>query len=516
MKGNSSGPGRGGPRPGQSRRRRPTEAWLFAAPTVDELSFVQKSRLVTKFAVIGGLCAVLFSVYFLLVLGSAAGSVALLLSALAVGAAPLIVWQTRSLRIAGNLLAATLLGISVFITYLRGGLPVTSMFYLALIPLVVRYLIGSRSAWAWTSLCVTVVLAFYLRILWGFPAEPLIEATPSQLLALDFLGVIGLIALIHVLVSAYDESKRRSAERERQKVTDRLRQARRLESIGRLASGVAHDFNNLLTVIFGGVDHILQVAADNAAVVEAAREIEAAGDSAAELTRQLLLFSREEEGEPEVLDVGSAVTGTYALLSRSMRDEIKVELKLGQGLWPTRIDRGQLEQVLLNLTVNASDAMPAGGTLTIETSNVHLNDRFEAWREGVEPGRFVVITVIDDGTGMPPEVLEHLFEPFFTTKEKERGTGLGLATVYGIVKKACGAIWVESVVGKGTAFRVYLPAAGDALTEQPDARPESSQRSASDGTPLIRKVLTDSSARIEVRQTLDAGSGEPNEDLPSE
>ncbi len=497
MKANASGSDRGEPGSRQQElAKQPTESWLFTAPNADALSFAQKSRLVKQFALVGVVSAVVFSVYFGLAVGSAAGTAVILIGGLVVASTPSIVRRTGSLRFSGHLLAAALMGVSCFITVLRGGLPVSSIFYLAPIPLIVRYLIGARAAWVWTSLCVAVVLGFCLRYMLGFPLESLIEADASELLALDFLGVIGLIALVHTLASAYDESKRRSAERQRQKVVDRLRQATRLESIGRLASGLAHDFNNLLTVILSRVTSIAQEDIDNPEVVEIFRDIETAALSAGDLTRQLLLFNREEEGESEILDIGSVVADTCALLARSMRDEVEVEIAVDQDLWSSRIDRGKLEQVLLNLMVNASDAMQGGGTLTIGAANVHLNDRLDAWREGVEPGRYVVLTVTDDGTGMPPEVRERLFDPFFTTKEKGYGTGLGLASVYGIVKKAGGVIWVESEVGKGSRFEVYLPAADGVPA------PEVSTKNRPRGDETILIVENDDGVRAVARQIL--------------
>jgi signal transduction histidine kinase len=259
-------------------------------------------------------------------------------------------------------------------------------------------------------------------------------------------------------------------------VTDRLTleaqylQAQKMEAIGRLAGGVAHDFNNLLTVILGYCE-LLLVDADpddwrQADIVE----IQKAGARAAGLTRQLLAFSRKQIIEPTLLDLSTVVTDMRTMLGRLIGEDVKVVLHLGPELASVKADRGQVEQVVMNLAVNARDAMPAGGTLTIETANVDLDENYPKTHLGVTPGPYVVLTVSDTGTGMTPEVQARLFEPFFTTKELGKGTGLGLATVHGIVMRSGGSINVYSEAGRGTSFKVYFPRADGAGAAAP-ARP---------------------------------------------
>ena len=238
-----------------------------------------------------------------------------------------------------------------------------------------------------------------------------------------------------------------------------LRQAQKLESVGRLAGGVAHDFNNLLTVILAGVDELRHGPADPAEAAEIVDEIGAAGDRARELTQQLLAFGRKQVITPVSLDLTAVVQGTEKLLRRLLGEDVVLTTQLASDLWPVRGDRGQVEQIIVNLAVNARDAMPAGGQLSLETSNVELTAQDAGARTGLRPGRWTRLAVRDDGEGMAPEVRERIFEPFFTTKEKGKGTGLGLSTVYGIVTQSQGFILVDSEPGRGTTFELFLPVA---------------------------------------------------------
>ncbi len=235
-------------------------------------------------------------------------------------------------------------------------------------------------------------------------------------------------------------------------------QAQKLESIGRLAGGVAHDFNNLLTAIQSCVTALREdLAAGRPAQAGDVEEIGDAARRAVELTRQLLAFARKHEVAPAPLDLNEVVRGSQKLLRRLLGDGVRLQLSPQPGLWPVLADRGQLEQVLVNLAVNARDAMPAGGTLAVETANAEVGPGEAAADPHLQPGQWVRLTVRDTGTGMAPEVRQHLFEPFFTTKAEGKGTGLGLATVYGIVRQAGGHVHVESAPGQGTAIQVCLP-----------------------------------------------------------
>ena len=239
-----------------------------------------------------------------------------------------------------------------------------------------------------------------------------------------------------------------------------LNESQKLDGLGRLAGGVAHDFNNLLTVILGTAEVLREDLRAGRARTEDLEEIRAAGERARDLTGQLLAFARRQLIAPEVLDLNEVLRGTEKLLRRVLGEDVRLDTALASGLWRVRADRGQIGQVVLNLSVNARDAMPTGGRLLIETGNSTLGR--EAAAQGISPGRWVRLTVRDTGHGMTPEVRAHLFEPFFTTKPKGHGTGLGLPTVYGIVKQSGGHVHVESEEGKGAAVHVYLPPTDEA------------------------------------------------------
>jgi signal transduction histidine kinase/FixJ family two-component response regulator len=251
-------------------------------------------------------------------------------------------------------------------------------------------------------------------------------------------------------------------EAQRQKLEDHLRQSQKMEAIGRLAGGVAHDFNNLLTVIKGHTALMLEQVRPGDSLYTGSQQIEQAADRAASLTRQLLAFCRMQVLQPKVLDLNALISDMAKMLSRLIRADILFSFRPGETLGQVKADPGQLEQVILNFTVNAVDAMPNGGTLTIETHNVIVDEEMARNRPLVPLGSYVMLAVTDTGTGMDNQTKARIFEPFFTTKEVGRGTGLGLATVYGVIKQSGGWIWVESEPGKGTRFEVYLPRALEA------------------------------------------------------
>lgn len=251
---------------------------------------------------------------------------------------------------------------------------------------------------------------------------------------------------------------------ESRRLEEQLRQSQKLEAIGRLAGGVAHDFNNVLTAVQGYSELILERLPKEHPLRGHVEQIRKAGARAASLTHQLLAFSRKQILQPKVLSVNDVITNLVPMVQRLIPENIAIEPRLGADAGNVKVDSGQLDQVLLNLALNARDAMPAGGTLTIETRAVEFDEDFVRFHVGSKVGPYSLITFTDTGQGMPKETVDHVFEPFFTTKG-DRGTGLGLATVYGIVKQSGGNIWVYSEVGRGTTFKVYLPRVEEAVAE---------------------------------------------------
>lgn len=250
-------------------------------------------------------------------------------------------------------------------------------------------------------------------------------------------------------------------------IEEQLRQAQKVEAIGRLASGVAHDFNNILTAILGYCDFLLRGMDPKDERFADLKEIDEAAKRAANLTRQLLAFSRRQPTSPQFIVVNTIVTAMEKMLKRIIGEDISFVAKTAPDLWTIRADPSQIEQIILNLVVNARDAMEGGGQITVETENVQLKEPRVARGGTVPAGSYVRLSIQDTGIGMTDEVLEHLFEPFFTTKEKDRGTGLGLSTVFGIVKQHEGWLIVESAPGKGTRFEVYFQKAKQLEKEEP-------------------------------------------------
>jgi two-component system, cell cycle sensor histidine kinase and response regulator CckA len=297
------------------------------------------------------------------------------------------------------------------------------------------------------------------------------------------------------LVVAQDVSERKQLE-------SQLRQATKMEAVGRLAGGVAHDFNNLLMVIKGHTELLLNVLPPADQITRKIEQIDRSADRAAALTRQLLAFSRMQVLQPQVINLNTIVEEMGKLLPRLIGEDIELGVRASEGLGAIRADASQMEQVIMNLAVNARDAMPNGGKLLIETANASLDQAYTSSHPLMKPGEYVLLDVSDSGTGMDAETQAHIFEPFFTTKEKGKGTGLGLATVYGIVKQSGGFIWVYSELGKGTSFKIYLPRVDEVEEHHGTPRPTEEIPS---GTETVLLTEDEADVREIARQFLESG-----------
>jgi signal transduction histidine kinase len=301
-----------------------------------------------------------------------------------------------------------------------------------------------------------------------------------------------ILAIVSALATAVIEQMR-SMEALRQGETQ-LREAQKMEAIGSLAGGIAHDFNNLVTVILGYSEMLLSASFDEARWRRDLAQIREAGERAAGLTRQLLAFSRRQVLRPTIVDVNEAILGMAGMLQQLVGEDIQVVTNLDSTSRNIEIDRSQLEQIIMNLAVNARDAMEHGGRLEFQTEHAHVS---EVTRLPISPGNYVVVTVSDTGCGMDPLIQSQVFEPFFTTKPQGKGTGLGLSTVYGIVKQSGGTITIQSEVGKGTLFTIYLPASSKRVD-----RPADSSTSESEANGTILLVEDEPAVRTLVAQLL--------------
>jgi PAS domain S-box-containing protein len=288
---------------------------------------------------------------------------------------------------------------------------------------------------------------------------------------------------------------------ERRALEQQLRQSQKMEAVGRLAGGIAHDFNNLLMVISGYSEFLLERLGADANLRGPAQEIGSAADRASSLTRQLLAFSRKQMLAPKIINLNDVVSDNLKMLTRMIGEDIDLVMNAGQHLWSVRADAGQIDQVIMNLAVNARDAMPSGGRLTMETSNITVDEEHARLHSPLVPGDYVKISISDTGHGMDPETQSKIFEPFFTTKG-HKGTGLGLSTAYGIIKQSGGYIWVDSEMGKGTTFKIYLPRVAG-VGEAPAQVAATRLQKVEPGTETILLVEDEANLRYLARQYLE-------------
>jgi signal transduction histidine kinase len=325
-----------------------------------------------------------------------------------------------------------------------------------------------------------------LGVMAMFARQPLSEFVPKALASVASAVAVGI--------------ERKRAEEALRQSEERLRQGQKMEAVGRLAGGVAHDFNNLLTVIISYSDLLLEDLGSDDPKRDDVGQIRKAAEGAAALTRQLLAFSRQQVLEPKVLDVNASVVSTEKLLKRLIGEDVQLATSLAPDLGRVKVDPGQVEQIIMNLAVNARDAMPQGGRMTIETANVDMDEIYVRSHAPARPGRYVMLALSDTGIGMDEPTKARIFEPFFTTKDPGKGTGLGLATVYGIVKQSGGFIWVYSEPGHGTSFKLYLPRVDEPA--EPVAAPIPMTEPGR-GTETVLLVEDAASVRMVTRQVLE-------------
>ncbi len=344
---------------------------------------------------------------------------------------------------------------------------------------------------------------------WFELADRLCSAAPFNGLIAEWLRKDGSATVLRVSGRTVSNGgKERTFELFAEDVTERraleqqLRQSQKMEAIGRLAGGIAHDFNNLLMVISGYSEFLLDRLGPDPALRVPAQEISSASVRASSLTRQLLAFSRKQMLAPKILDLNDVVTENLKMLTRVIGEDIDLVMVPATELGAVRADAGQIEQVIMNLAVNARDAMPSGGKLTIETSNVSLDEEFSRLHASLNPGNYVMLAISDTGAGMDSETQSRIFEPFFTTKGP-KGTGLGLSTVYGIVKQSGGYIWVYSEAGKGTTFKIYFPRVARAAEAPAQVVAPAESIAAEPGTETILLVEDEANLRYLARQFLE-------------
>lgn len=292
--------------------------------------------------------------------------------------------------------------------------------------------------------------------------QPGLTLTAQRSDGVEFPVEIGLSPLlikneILIIAAVRDITERKKAEEAKRQLEEQLNRAQKLESLGKMAGAIAHDFTNMLTVVVGYSKDLLKKLSPEDPTLESIREIHKAAQNAVAFTNELLAFSRKQTIKPEVLDMNTKITGMEAMLQRIIGSPVRLKTVLKPSLWPVQADPGQIEQILMNLVLNARDAMPKGGTIVLLTDNINLDESYAQSHFEAKPGPHVMLSVSDNGVGMDLATRARIFEPFFTTKKEGKGTGLGLATVYGIVKQNGGHIYVDSAPDQGSTFKIFFP-----------------------------------------------------------
>jgi len=482
----------------------PPRAWSHLAP---ETWRVDLLRIILHVTAVLGAIVYVPSVYFAVEAGMVG---VIVLDTVAMGGVLLLLWR-RSMaawhRAAWACLLFYMLGAGLMV-----GVGSISQIYLFDFSLFTTLLLSTR--WGLVTVAVNAVTMLAIGFV-GIAAPEMVvsrwtvDFTAWSVITGNFVFInLALVFSLGAVIEALESALRRSiaaiaaqrvAELQHQKLEAQLLQAQKMEAVGSLAGGVAHDFNNILSVVLSYADLILDELQPRDPLRADVEEIKKAGLRAGELTRQLLAFSRKQILQPVVLDLNEVITGVRKMLVRLLGEDIKLSLLVAPDVGKVHADVGQLEQVVLNLVVNARDAMPAGGNLTVEIADAVLDDSYAAEHAGVVAGDYVMLAVTDTGIGMDRATQDRIFEPFFTTKDKSKGTGLGLSMVYGIVQQSGGHIWVYSELGSGTTIKVYLPRTNRvaAVTSTPVVDPTSLR-----GTETILLVEDESQVREVVRSVL--------------
>ncbi len=467
----------------------------------DDTKEVFDAMLVYAFGLLGLLTAVGYSSVYLLIHHSIVGASILFLGGLLLNVAAALHWRWPSPVRSGAIQCVVVLVITSTIAILRGGFVPAVLIFLIPIPLLAVYLMGRGAAIAFTVGTIGVDVLLYAATQGGYlEGWTVITAHPNSQDTLSLTGIVGATAAVSIIAMAH-AAARRAADRKRKQAERHAMEEQRLKSLGQLASSVAHDFNNLLMAIAGTAEFVLGELDEDSPFREDMDIITEASMRGKDLTQKLLLFSRKDAPINESTDVNGVIEASLPLLRRSLREDIALELSLGESIPPVTFNGRQLEHALLNLTINARDAMPNGGQLTITTS-------YEAapppdCRERNGSAGCVLISVRDTGIGMEKAIVPRIFEPFFTTKGAGRGSGLGLATIYGTVTASGGAIHVTSTPGEGACFHIHLPEALHPTTPPEAALSTGTSGEAADGVVLL--VEDDNRTRRIVRRMLERG-----------